>query len=387
MTGPASIRVVPELRAVHIERHQLGTPAELLYFSANYDLTGTALRDGIRHVSLGAALRRLGGTAATTLEVCEPLWIREWPRHVALITTFKLAALIRRRRVTVCTYAMENNDIHRLVAGRRRLPRAAVTTASFIIGTAARLAIDCIVYASPAAHRAYTQLPFVNGIPFCVVLELPRPDNECSNPRPLSAVFVGALENRKGVRELMQAWQRVEGIVPEAVLTIIGPGPLHLEVQKWAAADPSRRRVLGALPHEQARAELRRASVLVAPSVPDGRWREQIGLPIKEALAAGLTVVTTSETGLAGWLAENGHEVIDIDGPTNLGARLAWALARALRSPLDRDTVRSALPSEDGRLTSDRWLHRPTQASNELAYQGLLSVPTPTPTAWQGADS
>jgi len=364
------MRIVPELRAVHIERHRLGTPAELLYLDTNYDLAGTALADGIRRVSLVGALRRFATTPATTLEVPEPLWMRFWPKHFALVVGFKSAGALRGRQHRVVTYAMENNTLAALVGGRHSAPAWIVRIVATLIGITARASIDRICFASATARDTYAQLPFVSAIEHTIIPELPRATPTPTLPTPCTCVFVGAMEDRKGVHELMDAWPAVETMVPDARLIMVGPGPLHTEATAWAASSPESRHVAGRLPHSETTTLLQTGSVLVAPSKPDGRWKEQIGLPIKEALAAGLTVITTDQTGLAPWLTEHGHTVLPLAQDT-FRDHLATAIADALRAPLDRDQVRAALPVRDGRLSADIWLH----TSQEHPY------PTPTHSA------
>jgi glycosyltransferase involved in cell wall biosynthesis len=99
---------------------------------------------------------------------------------------------------------------------------------------------------------------------------------------------------------------------------------------------------------------LEHASILVAPSLREGRWREQVGNPILEALATGTTVVTTTETGIADWLLDHGHHVIR---PAHLRERLGPAIIDALQQPLPIDRVLASLPTEDGRALADAWLH------------------------------
>ncbi|MFJ4295329.1 glycosyltransferase family 4 protein [Curtobacterium sp. NPDC089689] len=351
--SPTSIRVVPELRAAHVERHRAGAPAELLYLDTNYDLAGTGLAEGIRRTTMIGALGRFVSTAATTLEVPEPLWMRFWPKHVLLAVGFKVTGAIRGRRRRVVTYAMENNDLGTLVGGRRAVPSWVVNVVGLLVGAVARLTLDRIRFATPAARAAYDRLPFICNVEHSVGLELPSPSPAPRPAEPGSCVFLGVLEARKGVEVLATAWETVEAHRPDASLSIIGPGPQHERLRRWASQRPASRRVLGRLPHHVANEELSRASVLVAPSVPDGRWREQVGLPVKEALAAGLTVVTTDQTGLAPWLAQHGHRVVQPGDP----ALLADALVAALDAPLPREVVRGDLPEQDGRLVADAWLH------------------------------
>lgn len=359
------MRIVPELRAVHVERHRQGTPAELLFFATNYDLAGTEVPPGIRRTSLFGALWHFRSTAATTLEVPEPLWMRFWPKHAVLALGFRAAGFVRRRRHVVVTYAMENNDIATLVGGRRPVPRPLVRLVALVIGSVARLTLSRICFASPAAQHTYASLPGTAAIEHAVQLELPAPSDD-DLPYPTGdCVFVGVLEERKGVLVLLRAWSMVETVVPAARLTLVGPGPLEAEARSWAAASPGSRAVLGRQNRTEAIKVLRRCAVLAAPSQPDGRWREQISLPIKEALAHGLTVVTTRQTGLADWLEAQGHHVLDDFGPGS-EQQLALALARALQAPLDREAVRAPLPPSDGRLIADAWLHTPHGVSDNL---------------------
>jgi glycosyltransferase involved in cell wall biosynthesis len=225
--------------------------------------------------------------------------------------------------------------------------------------------VDRIAFATEGSRDLYRSLPFVGAIETCLIEELPsaaelsnardHPEVPPTGVRGPNAIFVGVLEPRKGIGELMRAWESVEIGLPDAVLRIIGPGPLHRSVADWTRLRPDQRIYEGQQSRDSVLAAIGSATVLVAPSMPSGRWREQVGLPIKEALAAGLTVVTTDQTGLAFWLKSHGHRVV----PAELVARdLAPELIAALCTPLDAVVVRATLPAVDGRYRSDSWLHR-----------------------------
>jgi glycosyltransferase involved in cell wall biosynthesis len=169
-----------------------------------------------------------------------------------------------------------------------------------------------------------------------------------------TACFVGEIGERKGIAVLMRAWDTIEMRVPGATITLVGRGPLEEVVARWCDEQPSSRRFAGQLSHEDVLETVARASVVVLPSQPWPGWREQVGDSIPEGLSVGCTIVTTAETGLASWLAEHGHFVVE-----SLGSdiSLANALERALLNPIDPATVRAKLPAEDGRVVADRWLH------------------------------
>ncbi|MFC5676796.1 glycosyltransferase family 4 protein [Aeromicrobium endophyticum] len=352
------IRVLPELRAVQVERETQMAPAETWYFGTNYDLEGTAIPDRFVHVNAATAAWRLLRTRAAVLEVPEPLWVRFLPINSLLVMTWRISGFCRLKNRRARTFAIENNDAIAVVCGARRPPVLVRWLVVLLMGVFVRLFYERVVFGTPAAEAIYRRLPFFAGVESTTVLALPTASVSPladTGRSSMAAVFVGQLSGRKGVDQLMRAWSRVEDECPEASVTIVGSGPLHERVTSWVREKPRSRRYVGQLPHEQVSDILRSSSVVVAPSRRDGRWREQIGLPIEEGLAVGLTIVTTTETGLADWLAEHRHLVI----PAGSGdAELADAVVAALVHPLARDEVLQSLPAEDARITADRWLHR-----------------------------
>ena len=149
-----------------------------------------------------------------------------------------------------------------------------------------------------------------------------------------------------------------------AQLAVVGGGRMSDEVDAWARNNPTTRTFRGVIPRTDVLALLRRTSVLVVPSQRYGRWREQIGESIQEALSEGCTVVTTDETGIAPWLAGRGHSVIPA---ASTSSKLPRALADALTTPLPVDAVLDSLPDIDGRLLSDGWLHEAEWSSRTTA--------------------
>ncbi|GGF12804.1 hypothetical protein GCM10011399_03410 [Subtercola lobariae] len=356
VTAPESIRLIPELRSVHITRYYETTPAHMLYFTEKYDLAGSEVPKQFRKVNLKQALRLLRGSRATVLEMPEPLWVRFLPTGIAIALTWKLSGFITGRKRVLVTYAMENNDLGNLIGGNRRVPAACVRAFGLGLGLYIRLVLDKIAFASEGSRNLYLSIPFVKSVENRVFEELPSDasgDQEIT-PDPDSCIFVGVLEERKGVLELLKAWEEVEELNPTATLTIIGPGPLADLVVSWVALNPSRRTYVGQLPRAQVQKTIATAVTLIAPSMPDGRWREQVGLPIKEGLAQGLTVVTTDQTGLDSWLQRHGHHVVSA---SNIDAELPTAIQKAIEHPLNRVTVIESLPRVEGRYQADSWIH------------------------------
>ena len=148
-----------------------------------------------------------------------------------------------------------------------------------------------------------------------VIPALPAPATSIRPDRkePQTALFLGAFSVRKGLPQVVAAWPAVAAQLPHARLTLVGKGVLESSARALAEQEPSVDVVVDP-PTAEIREHLQRHSVVVLPAQPTPLWREQVGLPLVEGLSYGCTIVTTSETGLAGWLGQHGHQVIQAAG-------------------------------------------------------------------------
>jgi glycosyltransferase involved in cell wall biosynthesis len=118
--------------------------------------------------------------------------------------------------------------------------------------------------------------------------------------RPRRFLFVGRLEPRKGVRELFEAWRRVQGKLPDWELRLIGTGPLRA-----AAPDLARMTIADFLQPAELAPEYREARFLVLPSHED-HW----GLVVHEAALAGCGLVLSQNVGARHDLASARNAVV-----------------------------------------------------------------------------
>jgi glycosyltransferase involved in cell wall biosynthesis len=144
-------------------------------------------------------------------------------------------------------------------------------------------------------------------------------------PQEPTIVFVGGLEQRKGVLKLVEAFALVREEVPAAKLVVAGEGP-----ERAALEERSRQlrldgsiRLLGLVPHDRIPELLRSSDVACLPS--DG---EPFGMAVLEAMAAGRPVVTLNRGGPRFLLSHDRGEQL-VAG--NDADSLAEALARLLR--------------------------------------------------------
>ena len=181
-------------------------------------------------------------------------------------------------------------------------------------------------------------------------------------------LHVARLVEVKGTRYLLRAFASVARRHRDIQLVIIGEGPLRRPLRLLATRLGVRDRVrfLGALPHAQVLAWMRKAAMLVLPGVRTATGREEgLGLVLLEAAATGVPVVGSRVGGIPEVVRDglSGFLVAEKDAQA-LGARLGELL--------DDAALRRAMGAQ-GRALAERCfdLHRQT-AALETLYDSLL---------------
>jgi glycosyltransferase involved in cell wall biosynthesis len=102
--------------------------------------------------------------------------------------------------------------------------------------------------------------------------------------------FLGRFVPEKGLRTLMRA---LEGATQPWRALFVGGGPMLHELNAFSRAHPDRVRVLTGVVHDDVPAHLAAMDVLCAPSETTGRWREQFGRMLIEAMACGVPIIAS----------------------------------------------------------------------------------------------
>lgn len=353
-----NVQVYDKVRVVHLER-ATDSPArwQVVYRQASYDFDDS-LAAQIGAVPLGRLRTAvfLYRTDAEVIELNEPAMVTAWPSLI-LYRLALAARSARRKRPVVVAQAIENMDVAHALANKTRLPLGLTKAPTRAVLRFIVAGYDRIAFSTAGAHLNYTTMLGSHSFrPDVIVLDPIEPPCTCGEHRqtPGRVVFVGSLEPRKGLPELMRAWDALhqDGAVPGRHLTILGMGPMASTVQEWA----NRRDDVSVQLHptrSDIHAALSAAQCAVLLSQRSRTWREQIGLPILEALSHGCAVLTTEETGVADWLRDTGHQVVPSDAPTN---EIARALVKLLTSGPTTEDVIERLPVSGGRSRAEEWL-------------------------------
>jgi glycosyltransferase involved in cell wall biosynthesis len=137
------------------------------------------------------------------------------------------------------------------------------------------------------------------------------------------ALFIGTIEPRKNLDTLLDAWQGSR-LRDEFDLVIAGPhGWAASETAARLASQPPGVRYLGYVPEEALPGITAGAAVFVYPSLYEG-----FGLPVAQAMAAGVPVIT-SNTSCLPEVAGDGALLVDPRSPTELRTALQKLLTSA----------------------------------------------------------
>lgn len=346
------LRIYVEARTTHLERAKVDG-ATVAYFRTSYDFD-QELASAVDSMQIGLpdAFRLVRSGRYSVVEVNEPLMLSAWPALLSITAAHALSP--RRARSRLVSYAIENGDVASWLSSKTRLP---MWIARPVARRVARLFVSRLhklAFGTEAARARYEKV--LGRLPVqSQLFTALEPECEClsqvdtATRRP-GVVFVGAFEPRKGMPELMAAWDSLGDT--DLTLTILGKGPLEAKILSW---NPSNVRIIVDPDRYTIHQELKKATTLVLLSQPAKRWQEQIGLPLLEGLSHGCEIVTTSETGLAPWLASHGHRVMTHN---EAAEAMGDAIASSARSARPPQSVLSTLPTESGRQSAADWLHK-----------------------------
>lgn len=157
---------------------------------------------------------------------------------------------------------------------------------------------------------------------------LPELADGCAN-----ILYVGRLEQRKGVDHLVRAFARLQRQAPAARLIIAGDGPERRALEQLVAElKLTNVRFLGYVSSAELPHVLASGTIFCAPAT----YAESFGIVLVEALAAGLPIVAAGNAGYAGLLAAHpGNLVV----PPADDRALAGALAALLDQPAYRQQL------------------------------------------------
>ena len=178
----------------------------------------------------------------------------------------------------------------------------------------------------------------------------------------LLALFVGRLEEEKGVDLLLDAWRRAD-LGEGARLALAGRGPLEAFV-RGAGTDI---RGLGYVAQpDELPALYAAADLLVLPSARTATFSEPWGLVVNEAMLQSTPVIASDAVGaLAGGLVRDGHNGLGF--PAGDAEALAARLRTLAAAPEMRAAMGTAAARDAAEYTPSAWADGVTNALNSVS--------------------
>jgi phosphatidylinositol alpha-mannosyltransferase len=173
--------------------------------------------------------------------------------------------------------------------------------------------------------------------------------------------FVGRLENRKGVMDLLKAYRLLRKAGCDCRLLLAGAGPLEKQVRRYLL---TRRtggvELLGRISDAQKARLFATADVFVAPAT----GRESFGIVLLEAMAAGKAIVASDIHGYRS-VVRRGEQGLLV--PPNDPRALAEALRKLLRDDEERRRM-----GESGRVRARQFSWENVTAKVEAYYEFVI---------------
>lgn len=160
-----------------------------------------------------------------------------------------------------------------------------------------------------------------------------KPPTESIDDDVFRVVYVGRIDATKGIPLLMEAFSRLS--TPKAELTLVGAfttAVMRRYMEEWRQKDPRIHMMTGD-PLEV----LQKADVFVHPSYEDG-----FAYAPMEALACGVPVIVTDETGMKEYVEEGNNGFVV---PAGDWEALLHGMESCLRAPMKRTQADESVPA------------------------------------------
>lgn len=231
--------------------------------------------------------------------------------QAALCRIFQVPAAVCLRSGYILSDAQRDERLRRLYARLLLWPEQIVVQGASWIDEMAKLGLPTS-RVSVVANWLPPEFPIVANV------------NPAPAMHPIRFLFVGWLTERKGLRELMQAFD-LAAPMGKATLTIVGGGDLMDEVVAWARQHGDAVTIAGWVDGSDVLKLYDASDVLLLPSYAEGFPNVVI-----EAMARGLPVIATSIGAIPDTLNDGRNGVVI--APRD-GAALAAAMARYIVEP------------------------------------------------------
>jgi len=189
----------------------------------------------------------------------------------------------------------------------------------------------------------------------------PRSSDKNTQGKMMKVIFSGRFIGRKGIDHLLRAWKQVAETFPDALLTLLGDGPLFNDMKRMSSAFALDRSVKFTGHVSDVEDHLKRADIFVLPSLQEGMPNALL-----EAMACGLPAVATAIGGVVDIISDGENGIIV--EPAN-----ADALAQGLLRLLGDKAMAVRLGKQARKTIEDRFSLDSVVVQYQKLYQDILA--------------
>ncbi len=155
-------------------------------------------------------------------------------------------------------------------------------------------------------------------------IDVKKYQNKATTTKPY-ILYIGRLERRKGVKYLLEAFAKLQHVLPNYELIIAGDGPERMRLEEQtSSAKLTGVHFVGYVSEAEKLKLLKQASLFCSPAV----YGESFGIVLLEALAAGIPIVAADNPGYSTVLKERGLiSLINVKDIDNFARRLELLLS------------------------------------------------------------
>jgi len=188
-------------------------------------------------------------------------------------------------------------------------------------------------------------------------------DLRFKNKKKLKILFVGRLEEEKGIWELLEAFKSIRN--QNLRLTIVGDGSQAGKIKEWLGSNRLSDSIslLGNLSYQEMPQVYHQADIFILPSKPKLDWQEQFGMVLVEAMASGVPIIA-SKTGAIPEVLGNAGLLVDAGDESQL--------VRGLERLIKDGRLGKTLASKGIKRVEERFDSRLVASRLEAIYKQLL---------------
>ena len=181
-------------------------------------------------------------------------------------------------------------------------------------------------------------------------------------------LFVGRLDEHKGIQYLLPAFKKVKEKIKNVRLVIVGEGSLQSEMKKHAKDNGLENDVafLGVIKNKDMPKYFRAVDLTIVPSITTKKFEEQVGMANIQSMACGVPVVSTYCGGIPEYVKHNETGILvperDVD-----------SLANAIIKLLKNDELRKKLGKNARKYAIENFDAKKNIKANEKIVLDMLS--------------